>query len=214
MTRVTSRVSDTTTMDEKSEKGQLEMAQISEFGTSQNAIVQEKATTPPMTTFTILKNLVVVSFAFLLLFTAFSSLSNLQSSLNKEEGLGVGGLSVIYGALVVSCLFVPAPMIARLGCKWSIPIAMACYVLYMVANFYAVWWTIVPAAIILGFGAAPLWSAKCTYLTQTGVWYAQLTNQTPDDIINRFFGFFFMVFQTSKYNVIRALDTHIIVILP
>jgi hypothetical protein len=69
----------------------------------------------------------------------------------------------------------------------------------MGANFYAIWGTIVPSAIILGFGAAPLWSAKCTYLTQTATWYAKMTGATVDDIINRFFGVFFMVFQTSMY---------------
>lgn len=76
---------------------------------------------------------------------------------------------------------------------------MICYILYMGANFYAIWGTIVPSAIILGFGAAPLWSAKCTYLTQTATWYAKMTGATVDDIINRFFGVFFMVFQTSMY---------------
>ncbi|XP_052248265.1 protein unc-93 homolog A-like isoform X2 [Dreissena polymorpha] len=182
--------------DTRNEKAILE----SQFG---NTGIPLKPMTPkapplPMSKLRIMKNVFVVSFGFLCLFTSFQSLSNLQSSLNKEEGLGVGGLSIIYGALVVSCMFVPPVLIARLGCKWTIPIAMLCYVLYMVANFYAIWGTIVPSAIILGLGAAPLWSAKCTYLTQAGVWYAKHTGSSEDDIINRFFGFFFMMFQTSQ----------------
>lgn len=155
----------------------------------------------------IIKNLLVVSFGFLCLFTSFNSLSNLQSSLNKEDGLGVVGLAIIYGALVVSCMFSPPFIIARLGCKWTVFASMLCYILYMGANFYAVWGTIVPSAIILGFGAAPLWSAKCTYLTETATWYAQLTGSTVDDIINRFFGVFFMLFQTGQIwgNLISSL---------
>ena len=43
----------------------------------------------------------------------------------------------------------------------------------MLANVYAIWGTIIPGVAILGLGAAPLWSAKCTYLTQTAMWYAE-----------------------------------------
>lgn len=153
---------------------------------------------PKMSKARIIKNLVVVSFGFLCLFTSFQSLSNLQSSLNKADGLGTGGLATIYGALVVSCLFLPPVIIAKLGCKWTVAFSMLCYILYMGANFYAVWATIIPTAVILGFGAAPLWSAKCTYLTQTGVWYSKQTGEIEDDIINRFFGVFFMIFQSSQ----------------
>ena len=152
----------------------------------------------PMSKNQIIKNVAVVSVGFLFLFTAFQSMSNLQSSLNKELGVGSGSIAVLYAALIISCMFVPPIMIARLGCKWTIPLAMAGYVLYMLANFYAIWGLMAPAAIILGLGAAPLWSAKCTYLTQVGVWYSKLTGTTEDAVINRFFGIFFMIFQTSE----------------
>ena len=146
----------------------------------------------------IVKNLLIVSFGFLLNFTAYGGLANLQSTLNKEDGLGVGGLATTYGALVISCLFLAPLIIGRLGCKWTIAFSMSVYILYMLANFYAIWGTIIPGAIIVGLGAAPLWSAKCTYLTQSAVWYAKQTRQTDVAIINRFFGVFFMIFQSSK----------------
>ncbi|KAK3085508.1 hypothetical protein FSP39_004334 [Pinctada imbricata] len=155
-------------------------------------------TTFPMTKFQILRNLFVVSFAFMFMFTAFQSLTNLQSTLNREEGVGTGGLAILYGALVISCLFVPPFVIGHLGCKWTIAASMVCYIVYMAANFYAIWGLMAPASVIIGLGAAPLWSAKCTYLTQMSVWYAKMTGATEDDIINRFFGFFFMFFQTSQ----------------
>ena len=187
------------------EKTDLEnTAQFGNSGVSLTPIIEPNRPVQ-MSKWRILKNLCVVSFGFLCLFTSFSSLSNLQSSLNKDDGLGVGGLAVIYSALVVSCMFVPPIMIAKLGCKWTIVVSMCCYILYMAANFYAIWETIVPSAIVLGFGAAPLWSAKCTYLTETGVWYSRHTGKLEDDIINRFFGFFFMSFQTSKYIVPSAV---------
>ena len=61
----------------------------------------------------ITKNVFIISFGFLFLFTAFQSLQNLQSSLNKDEGLGLTSLSVIYGALILSCILVP-PL-----CDWE-----------------------------------------------------------------------------------------------
>jgi hypothetical protein len=99
----------------------------------------------PMSKFQILKNVVAVSFGFLFLFTSFQSLTNLQSTLNKDEGIGTGGLSIIYGTLVISCMFVPSFVISHIGCKWTIAASMVCYVLYMAANFHAVWGLIVPA---------------------------------------------------------------------
>ncbi|KAK7500310.1 hypothetical protein BaRGS_00008533 [Batillaria attramentaria] len=152
----------------------------------------------PMTKRQILKNVLVLSFGFMFLFTAYQSMANLQTSLNKEDGVGAWSLSAIYAALIVSCMFLPKFIIARLGCKWTVPLCMIGYAAYMGANFYAVIWLMTIAGVILGFGAAPMWSAKCTYLTQLGVWYAKMTKQSEDAIINRFFGFFFMMFQTSQ----------------
>ncbi len=60
-----------------------------------------------------MRNVAIVSIAFLLNFTAFQSMQNLQSSLNRVEGLGTIGLSVIYGALIMSALFVPSFAIDR-----------------------------------------------------------------------------------------------------
>ncbi|KAK6981925.1 protein unc-93 A, partial [Biomphalaria glabrata] len=160
-----------------------------------------------MTVKVILKNVFVVSLAFTFLFTAFNSMANLQTSLNKEDGVGAWSMSTIYVSLIVSCMFLPNFIISRLGCKWTIPISMIGYILFMGANFYAVKGTMIPASIILGMGAAPLWSAKCTYLTQIGVWYSKLTNQDQDGVINTFFGFFFLFFQTSQIwgNLISSL---------
>ncbi|CAG5129993.1 unnamed protein product [Candidula unifasciata] len=156
---------------------------------------------------TILKNVFVVSLGFTFLFTAFNSMANLQTSLNKEEGVGAWSMSTIYVTMICSCMFLPNFVIGRLGCKWTIPMAMLGYILFMCANFYAVKGTMIPSSIILGLGAAPLWSAKCTYLTQLGVWYAKLTSRDQDAVINMFFGFFFLFFQSSQIwgNLISSL---------
>ena len=55
----------------------------------------------------IYKNLLLICFAFTLNFTSFGGVSNLQSSLNYENGLGTGCLAVIYAALILSAMFTP-----------------------------------------------------------------------------------------------------------
>ncbi|GFO20719.1 unc-93-like protein a [Plakobranchus ocellatus] len=162
---------------------------------------------PGMTKGQIVKNLLIICIGFTFLFTAYNSMANLQTSLNKEEGVGAWSLSTIYVSLIVSCMFLPNFIIDRLGCKWTIPLSMIGYILYMGANMYAIKATMIPASILLGLGAAPLWSAKCTYLTQVGVWYAKITAKDKDAVINMFFGIFFLFFQSTQIwgNLISSL---------
>lgn len=59
----------------------------------------------------------------------------------------------------------------------------------------------------MGLGAAPMWASKATYLTQVGQVYAKITDQAVDAIIVRFFGFFFLAWQTAELwgNLISSL---------
>ena len=50
--------------------------------------------------------------------------------------------------------------------KWTLVVSMFCYTSYIAAQFYPRFYTLIPTAIVLGLGAAPLWSAKCSYITQ------------------------------------------------
>ncbi|XP_076470259.1 UNC93-like protein isoform X2 [Babylonia areolata] len=161
----------------------------------------------PWTLRKIFKNVLVISIGFLFLFTAFQSMANLQPSLSKEDGVGASSLSAIYHTLIVSCIFMPEFAIARLGCKWTIPLCMIGYATFIAANFHAVFWLMTLAAVILGFGAAPMWTANCTYLTQLGVWYSRLTEVPESAVMNKFFGIFFLFFQTSQIwgNIISSL---------
>lgn len=155
----------------------------------------------------ILKNVAAVSAAFMVQFTAFQGTANLQSSINAKDGLGTVSLSSIYAALVVSCIFVPTFLIKRLTVKWTLCLSMMCYAPYIAAQFYPAFYTLVPAGVVVGLGAAPMWTSKATYLTQAGSVYAKLTDQAVDGIIVRFFGFFFLAWQTAELwgNLISSL---------
>lgn len=66
------------------------------------------------------KNLFILCIAFLLQFTAFGAIGNLQSSLNTEANVGVNSLSIIYAFLIFSSIFLPHPLISLLGLKWTL----------------------------------------------------------------------------------------------
>ncbi|XP_033932292.1 protein unc-93 homolog A [Pseudochaenichthys georgianus] len=143
------------------------------------------------------KNVLVVSVGFLSLFTAYGGLQSLQSSLNAEQGMGVASLSVIYASLIISSMFLPHIMIKNLGCKWTVVAGMACYVSYSFGNLYPGWYTLIPTSAVLGLGGAPLWSAKCTFLTIAGNAQAAEDGKKGSDVINQYFGIFFFIFQSS-----------------
>ncbi|OXA46753.1 UNC93-like protein [Folsomia candida] len=145
-----------------------------------------------------LKNLIVICIAFMLLFTAFQSMASLQNSLNNVDGLGTYSLSVLYGSLVVSSMFLPTFLIQKFTVKWTLSFAVFGYSVYIAAQFYAEFYTLIPAAVVVGICAAPLWSAKCTYLTHLGHQYAELVHDNSQVIIVRFFGVFFLFFQSAS----------------
>ena len=96
------------------------------------------------------KNLLVIGLSWLFIFTAYTSVSNLQSSLNNEDGLGTTSLSIIYISLIVSCIFLPSTLLEKLGVKYTILFSQIGYVTYIIANVYPKYYTLVPAAIFIG----------------------------------------------------------------
>ncbi|XP_012562258.1 protein unc-93 homolog A isoform X1 [Hydra vulgaris] len=153
------------------------------------------------------KNLLVISLGFLFLFTAFQALQNLQSSIHNDKNLGFVSLIAIYASLLTSCMFVPPIVIGKLGCKYTVVLSMFGYVSYTLSMFYPRFWTVVPASILLGFSGAPLWSAKCSYLTSSGIRYGKAINVSEDTVVTNFFGIFFLIFQSGQIwgNLISSL---------
>lgn len=68
-------------------------------------------------------------------------------------------------------------------------------------------YTLIPTSVLLGLGAAPLWSAQGTYLTIMGNLQAGKVGKLGKDVVNQYFGIFFLVFQSSGVwgNLISSL---------
>ena len=159
---------------------------------------------PVMSTKQVMKNVLVISLVFFLNFTAYGGLSKLQSSLHREEGMGVICQAVVYGTMCLSCLLLPKLAITYMGHKWCMTISLLGYILWMAANGYAVWGTMITASIILGICAATLWTPQCAYFTIVAKEYALQTGESEDGVLTRFFGIFFCFFQLCEYKVITA----------
>ncbi|MPC17515.1 UNC93-like protein [Portunus trituberculatus] len=116
----------------------------------------------------------------------------------KSIANGTVSLTIIYVALVVSCCFLPSLFIKFLKSKYTMALCMGAYSTYIAAQFYPTLSSLLPTGILLGIAAAPLWSAKCTYLTKVGNKYADLTGQNEEVIVTRYFGIFFLFFQSTQ----------------
>jgi len=68
----------------------------------------------------------------------------------------MGAASTIYVVLIVSCLFVPSWMIKTITCKWTLVFCQLGYAPYIIAQFWPSFYTLIPAAIAVGFCAAPM----------------------------------------------------------
>ena len=145
----------------------------------------------------IMKNVLLVSFAFFLNYNSFSGLSRLQSSLNGS--MGVITLSFIHLTRIPSCLILPNVVIGILRHKWTIPLGLTFYILWMAANGYAVWGTLGPASVLVGMASSFTWTALSSYLSISATKYAELANETHSTVISHFFGIFYFMYNLGKY---------------
>ncbi|XP_062407344.1 protein unc-93 homolog A-like [Sardina pilchardus] len=145
-----------------------------------------------------LKNVIVISCGFSMVFTSIGSLQSLQSSLNAEEGMGVTSVSVAYAMMILSSLFVAPTLISYLGCKWTVVLCTGGGVIYTLGNFFPGWPSLIIASTIIGLGASPLWAAVSTYITATGNLQAEIDKRESSDVINQYFGILFLAHQSSN----------------
>ncbi|CAH0715375.1 unnamed protein product, partial [Brenthis ino] len=161
----------------------------------------------PRETWRIMKNVVVISIAFMVHFTAYSGAANLQSSINADEGLGTASLAAVYAGLIFSNIFLPVVVIKWLGTKWAISLSFITYMPYIAAQLYPRFYTLIPAGLILGLGGGPLWCSKCTYLSVVSEAHSKVSNVSAEALLVRFLGLFFMIFQLNQVwgNLISSL---------
>ena len=150
------------------------------------------------------RNLYAVSIAFMLVFSAFIGIQNLQSSLNAQ--LGVVSLSVTY-AFYFFIGFMTPGIVRFLGTKYSLLFGFICHVIYIASNYYPEYYTLVPTSILLGIGSGPVWAGLSTHLATTAITLAPYVSDSIDVLISKFTGIFFFIFQLTQLfgNIVSSL---------
>ena len=152
------------------------------------------------------KNLIILSVSFLLVFTAFRAIQNLQSSLNSKQHLGVIAMGCVHATMFLTCLFTPV-LINRLTSKWTIVWGLLFYLFWIAANFYPTFYTLIPTSIGVGFGQSLAWGAQVTYVQKLAVDYARISKEITQQELFKLNGIFLALFQTSHIwgNLVSSL---------
>ncbi|VVC97504.1 UNC93-like protein [Leptidea sinapis] len=155
----------------------------------------------------IVRNVLVISLAFMVHFTAYCGAANLQSSINAEAGLGTASLAAVYAGLIFSNIFLPVAVIRWLGTKWAICVSFITYMPYIAAQLWPNFYSLILSGLFVGLGGGPLWCAKCTYLSVVSEVHSKISNISAGALLTRFLGLFFMIFQLNQVwgNLISSL---------
>uniref|UniRef100_A0A8C5GGZ8 UNC93-like protein MFSD11 n=1 Tax=Gouania willdenowi TaxID=441366 RepID=A0A8C5GGZ8_GOUWI len=112
-----------------------------------------------------LRNIVILGFAFMLVFTAFQTCENIEQtvikSFNSSEfhGSGYTSMSIIYGVFSVSNLVAPS-VVAVIGPQFSMFLGGLLYSAYIAMFIHPYTWSFYTASVLVGVGAAVLWTAQ------------------------------------------------------
>ena len=144
-----------------------------------------------------IKNLLVLAMAYFCLWSAYTALRNLQSSLNAVGGLGLYSLSSMQCSLLFGGLC-STTIVQRLQPKRAISLCLIGYIIFAAANFYPRIYTMVPASVIHGFFVAVGFTAISTYLANISARYAELVGKQMSHVFSQFLGTFYVFSKFSQ----------------
>ncbi|KAJ3284794.1 hypothetical protein HDU76_008230, partial [Blyttiomyces sp. JEL0837] len=142
-----------------------------------------------------LGDVIVLSIAFLLIFMAFSVVQNLASTV-LPPSVAFPALGTIYGAFGLFNLTSAASIVERIGCRAGLFLSSLTYTILDVAYVIAIMHDgdpmiqsaiLIPASVLIGFGASILWSAQGAYLTRS----------TTKESLGKYSGIFFGIMGLS-----------------
>lgn len=164
---------------------------------------------PSVVILTFKKNLIFLCISFIMLFSAFRAIQNLQTSINAKNHLGSIAMSCVHGTMFLTCLWAPT-IINTLSAKWAIVCGMFSFLVWIGANFYPRFYTLIPTAIFSGFGQGILWTAEISYILKLAFDSSRITQDGVDKEVFRFHGIFLACFQTTHIwgNLISSLMLH------
>ncbi|KAH3767213.1 transporter, major facilitator subfamily protein [Pelomyxa schiedti] len=156
-------------------------------------------------------NLFFVSTSFFFVFLAFNGTQTIESSIVPGD-LGYWSVATIYITFAVSALFLSSGVVKKLSPKWSMAIGTIAYAVYVGANLYPQYYTLIPTAAMVGVSASILWAGEGAYVSIASTRYSVAVNKPPKASMGLFNGVFFGIFQLAS--VIGNIITSVILGLP
>lgn len=145
----------------------------------------------------ILRNGFFLAFAYFLYFSSFWSLSNLESTMNSDGGVGVDSQAVIYLCSMVSC-FLPQLLIDKYGSKRTYILSLMLSIPYIAANFSLRWDTMMVSAVLYGLVSGPLNAALTVYTDEMAIRYKAQVDETQENVEAFFFGFYMLFAELTQ----------------
>ncbi|XP_077386601.1 UNC93-like protein MFSD11 [Festucalex cinctus] len=110
-------------------------------------------------------NVIVLGVAFMFIFTAFQTCGNIEQTVIKSfnsttfHASGYTSMAVIYGVFSASNLLAPS-VVAVVGAQLSMFFSGLLYSAYIAVFVYPYTWSFYTASVLVGLGAAVLWTAQ------------------------------------------------------
>lgn len=82
--------------------------------------IVDDSSSPKNLRFRAYKDVILLGMAFLLQYSGYFGIGNLQSSLNADDNVGVNSLFISYSCAIASSIFLPHPIIGLIGNKWTL----------------------------------------------------------------------------------------------
>ncbi|XP_063078387.1 protein unc-93 homolog A-like [Engraulis encrasicolus] len=112
--------------------------------------------------------------------------------------MGLTSVSVAYSMMILSSMFVSPTLMNYLGCKWTAALCISSSAIYSIGNFFPGWPSLMITSVIIGLGAAPLWSSLSTYITIVAQRQAEIDNTKTEDKISQYFGILILAYSSAN----------------
>ncbi|CAH0397976.1 unnamed protein product [Chilo suppressalis] len=117
-------------------------------------------------------NVIILGFGFMFVFTAFQTMGNIEKtildSISQDDssftGDGYTSLAIIYATLAV-CNWMAPSIITITGPRGAMIIGALTYLFFIVSFLFPRTWLLYAASVLIGAGAAAIWTGQGNYLT-------------------------------------------------
>lgn len=134
------------------------------------------------------KNFLVLCFCYFLLYSGFWALTNLQSTMNADSGIGVSSQAVIYAFAMASSLLLPQLSITKYGCKKVLIVGTVACCGYIASNVYLRFETMMVASAVFGLATGPFISSQSFYVNEMAARFHSVGGGKLENTMACFFG--------------------------